>query len=258
MTEPDQPEAPVSGAPWWLALWADAAAAPHEAGPARSTAWMITFTDLVALMLTFFVLLFAMSKVEQRDWQNLTDALAQDLNRVDRVSIVLPPERRDVDTVETLPAVDLDYLAALLSQDMAGDSALGRAIVRRLERRLVVALPGDLLFAPGSTDLADSGEQALVDLVGLLRHVANRVEVMGHADPRRPVGGFASNWELSLARALRVAQMLRDAGYRGRVVARGFGHSRFATLSPRLDPAQRLTLGRRVELVIHDTAGKLP
>lgn len=261
MTEPGSVEADgaepgAANRAWWLALSNDAAAAQREAPLARGSAWMLTFTDLVALMLTFFVMLFAMSKVEKREWENLTDALAPKLNVVSKLSIALPTESRDVDAVETLPSVDLNYLAALLKQDMADDPLLGLGILRRLERRVLIALPGDLLFAPGSTELATTGRQALTGFVGLLRHVNNRIEVMGHADPRQPIAGFASNWELSLARALRVAQVLRDSGYRGQVVARGFGHSRFESLSPRLRPAQRLTLGRRVELVIHDDAGE--
>jgi len=50
---------------------------PPAESQRSSQAWLVTFTDLVALMLTFFVMLFAMSKVEQRKWQNLTDALAR-------------------------------------------------------------------------------------------------------------------------------------------------------------------------------------
>jgi len=255
--EADGADAGAANHSWWLALMSDTTGAPHEVRLASASIWMLTFTDLVALMLTFFVMLFAMSKVEKRQWENLTDALAPDLNVVSELSIALPTEPRDVEAVETLPTVDLNYLAALLKQDVADDPLLSLAILRRLERRVLIALPGDLLFAPGSTELAASGREALTGFVGLLRHVNNRIEVMGHADPRRPTGGFDSNWELSLARALRVAQMLREAGYRGQVVARGFGHSRFESLSPRLGAAQRLTLGRRVELVIHDDAGEL-
>ena len=55
---------------------------PVPGGQRSSQAWLVTFTDLVALMLTFFVMLFAMSKIEHRQWQNLTDALAQDLDAV--------------------------------------------------------------------------------------------------------------------------------------------------------------------------------
>ena len=231
--------------------------APASGRRASRQAWMVSFTDLIALMLTFFVMLFAMSKVEQRKWQNLTDALSEHLNAVREVPAALPTEQLGIDHVRLLSGTDLDYLAALLSQNMAAAPLLGSGVLTRLGDRIVIALPGDLLFAPGSSELAASGQDALAALGGLLRHVGNRIEVTGHADPRKPVGGFVSNWDLSLARALRVASLLQRFGYRGEVVARGFGDSRFAALSPRLDPARRLQLGRRVELVVHRDGGEL-
>lgn len=231
--------------------------APASGRRSSRQAWMVSFTDLIALMLTFFVMLFAMSKVEQRKWQNLTDALAENLNAVREVPAALPTEQLGIDHTQTLAGTDLDYLAALLSQNMAADPLLGSGVLTRLGDRIVIALPGDLLFAPGSSELAASGQDALSALGGLLRHVGNRIEVTGHADPRKPADGFVSNWDLSLARALRVASLLQRFGYRGEVVARGFGDSRFGALSPRLDPARRLQLGRRVELVVHRDSGEL-
>jgi chemotaxis protein MotB len=226
--------------------------------PAGGTAWLITFTDLVALMLAFFVMLFAMSKVEYRKWQNLTDALAHDLNAVHELPAALPTERLDMENADSLSAVDLDYLAALLKENMAADPLLAEAVLWRLQDHLVIALPGDLLFAPGATELETAGRAALAAFGGLLRHVNNRIEVTAYADPRKPGAGFASNWELSLARALGVARLLEQTGTRGPVVARGLGDGRFAALSAQLDPARRLALARRVELVVHSASGERP
>ncbi len=220
-------------------------------------AWMVTFTDLVALLVAFFVMLFAMSKVEPRKWQNLSDALAENLNAVREEPAALPDVQLSMDRVATLNGVDLDYLAALMRQNMATDPVLRSGILRNLGDRLVIALPGDLLFAPGSSDLAASGQDALGALADLLRHVANRIEVSGHADPRRPGGGFDSNWDLSLARALRVSAVIDRDGAPGRMVARDLGDSRFDALSPKLALARRMELARRIELVIHGFVGEL-
>ena len=46
---------------------------------ASSRAWLITFTDLVSLMLRFFVVLFAMSIVKYDEWKNISDSLSQTL-----------------------------------------------------------------------------------------------------------------------------------------------------------------------------------
>ncbi len=232
---------------------------PEERGPSFriSQAWMVTFTDLVALLITFFVMLFAMSQVEERKWQNLTDALANNLDAVREVTVALPADEPDLEAVEPVPGVDLDYLATLLRQHMADEPSLDGGIVTRLADRLVISLPSDLLFAPGQVGLAEAGERATYALGGLLRNVNNRIEVAGHADPRAPRGRFVSNWELSLVRALAVAEMLRRAGYKGEVTTRGHGDSRFATLSPELGTARRQRLARRVDVIVHDDAGEL-
>jgi len=219
-------------------------------GRPPGTAWLLTFTDLVALMLTFFVMLFAMSKVEHRRWQNLSDALSDNLTAVHGPAAELPDEQLDIENVEAFTATDLDYLAALLKGNLASDPLLGGAVLWRLQDRIVIALPGELLFPVGATELAPPGRAALAALGGLLRHVTNRLEVTAYADPRPPGGGFASNWELSLARALGVARLLVQAGAQGPIVARGLGDSRFAALSPRLGAERRLALGRRIELVV--------
>ena len=219
-------------------------------GRPPGTAWLLTFTDLVALMLTFFVMLFAMSKVEHRRWQNLSDALSDNLTAVHGPAAELPDEQLDIENVEAFTATDLDYLAALLKGNLASDPLLEGAVLWRLQDRIVIALPGELLFPVGATELAPPGRAALAALGGLLRHVTNRLEVTAYADPRPPGGGFASNWELSLARALGVARLLVQAGAQGPIVARGLGDSRFAALSPRLGAERRLALGRRIELVV--------
>jgi chemotaxis protein MotB len=228
------------------------------ARPAARTTWLITFTDLIALMLTFFVMLFAMSKVEHRQWQNLTEALSHDLDAVQDQPVALPSEQLDIENVEAFAATDLDYLAALLRENMTVEALLEDAALWRLQDRLVVALPGELLFPAGSIELAPPGREALRAFGGLLRHVANRLEVTAYADPRPPGDGFASNWELSLARALGVAHQLEQSGVQGAVVARGLGDSRFAALSSRLGARRRLALGRRIELVVRSSAGGLP
>lgn len=226
--------------------------------PAAQGAWMITFTDLVALLLTFMVMLFAMSKVELRKWQNLVDLFGQQLDSVREEAAAQPQNALDIARVDNRPAADLDYLSALLAQNLAAQPLLAGAILQRVEDRLVIALPGELLFAPGSTALAPSAKATLDALVLQLRPLGNRLEVLGHADPRPPARGVASNWQLSLSRAARVVTAMQALGYPGNIAARGLGDSRFETLSPLLAPARRLALGRRVELVIHGDGGEAP
>lgn len=223
--------------------------------PRQGKGWMIVFTDLVSLMLTFFVLLFSMSSVQIASWEEMIDALSQTLAPSREKTVSEVSAQYNIATIFRKRAINLDYLAAVLKETMAKDAVLSRCHIMPLEDRLVIALPGDLLFSPGQAALSDRAARALFRLGGVLRNVGNQIGVNGHTDPVPPRGdGFASNWELSLARAVAVANALRRSGYREDVVAYGFADSRFAEL-PEMAPDRRRALGRRVDIVVMPTVG---
>ena len=222
-------------------------------GGDNTGAWMVTFTDLVALLLTFFVMIFAMSHVKTADWSSLTESLRRHLNSVAGQTVASPSLRMDVPSPDRQPGADLDYLSELLAGHLSEAPALADARLRRGEDRLFVSLPADLLFAVGDFTLTPEAADAVFQLGGVLRNMPNALAVVGHADPRKPQGTYPSNWELSLLRAQAVAAALRNGGVEGRIRARGQGDSRFAELPAVGDQTARFALARRVDLVIHET-----
>ena len=77
----------------------------------------------------------------------------------------------------------------------------------------------------------------------------------GGVPPNPPdAASFASNWELSLSRALTVAVKLEQSGYRFPVIARGHGDSRFDEIAAALAPAEREALARRVDIIVYEEA----
>lgn len=216
--------------------------------------WMVTFTDLVALMLTFFVMIFAMSTVKTEEWQSLTDSLRENLSTVVAPPPAAPTIRLDVPSPEVTPGANLDYLAEVLRAQLSEGPLFDETTVRRSTGEVIVSLPADLLFDTGDYALTDRASRAVFALGGVLRNVSNRIEVTGHADPRQPVARYPSNWELSLLRARSVAEALREAGYGAPVVARGRGDSRYASLPVGLSEEDRKARARRVDIVIQDAA----
>lgn len=235
----------------------EAAPAPMIPPPRRkddANAWMVTFTDLVALLVTFFVMLFAMSTVKIYDWQALTESLRNQLNTITESEQAAPMLRMDMPSPDRTPGTDLDYLSSLLRAQLANAPVLQGASVRREVDRIFVSLPSSLLFDGGDYTLTEGATQAVFELGGVLRNITNRVEVAGHADPRPPASRYPSNWELSLLRAQSVAAALRQAGYDGSVVARGYGHAQFQALPDTLPIQERQAIGRRVDVVVHSGA----
>lgn len=223
----------------------------------NSQAWLLTFTDLAALMLTFFVLLFSMSSIKQSDWQNLVDALSPRMTSLHEVTVALPSSDKAADEVERLPGTDLDYLATVLKEQMAANEVFAGAQVGRDGDRLVISLPGDLLFAPGAVELGEAGEKAVFALTGVLRNLRNVIEVAGHADPTQPQSTYPSNWELSLARAAAISGQLSALGYAGGIIVRGYGDAGYAEIDPALSETERLARARRVDIIVHSYAAEL-
>jgi chemotaxis protein MotB len=221
-------------------------------------AWLVTFTDLVALMLTFFVMMFAMSSVKTSDWQTLTDSLRERLSTLLDQRVASPTFRLDMPSSDRTPGADLDYISELLRSQLADSQRLNDAVIRRESGRVFVSLPADMLFSSGDYELTETSSKAVFELGGVLRNLANRIEVAGHADPRQPKTRYPSNWELSLLRAQSVAAALRQAGYDAPVVARGYGDSQYGELPGSMNEAQRQSLARRVDIVIGASAQESP
>jgi len=223
---------------------------PTEAAEAGDTRWLLTFADLVALILSFFVMLYATQKVEQGEWQAMVKSLSQSL-KVTPQSETAPNAARNARPFDPHRASDLSYLETLIDGVRGRDPALAGMVIRNLEDRLVVALPGDLLFASGRAEPMPGATQRIAALANLLGNISNRVDLFGHTDPT-PMSGrnFESNWELSLARAESVAAMMRAAGYDRPLGAFGVSDTRSADLSGVASGARRLQLARRVDIVI--------
>ena len=227
-------------------------------GSDNAQAWLLTFTDLTALMLTFFVLLFSMSTIKDSDWQNLVDSLAPRLDRLQEVTVALPQSEKAAEPVERTPGTDLDYLAAVLREQMQAEPALQQVRVSREASRLVISVPGDLLFAPGSTELGEAGEHSVFALSTVLRSLRNVIEIAGHADPQQPSGSGAwpTNWELSLGRAAVLSGVLTKLGYQGAILVRGYGHAHYAEIDASLPEDERMAQARRVDIIVHDYSGE--
>lgn len=221
-------------------------------------AWLLTFTDLIALLLTFFVMMYAMSAVKTSDWQNLSDSLRERLSTLLEQRKAAPVFELDMPSAKRQPGADLDYVAKIIRSQLAESSRLDRAVVRRSEGRVFVSLPAEMLFETGRFELTRQAKDAVFALGGMLGNFSNRIEVAGHADPRQPKSRYPSNWELSLLRAQSVAAGLRDSGYDGYVVARGYGDSQYGELPQTLNQDQRQALARRVDVVIGASAQEAP
>lgn len=222
--------------------------------------WIISFTDVMALMLTFFVLLYSMSEPEETSWSQISEALQKQLGAFEGPKLFSgPQEGVNLSRIKFNQALNLDYLSSLLDKHFSANETLSSARLLNLEDRLVIVLPGDMIFTSGSEEIGDRGRKILFTIGGLLSRIKNRIEILGHTDPRPVAEGtpYESNWELSLARAASVSAYLRNAGYQRPMIVRGVASSRYQDLPDTVPEEERLKVSRRVEIVIMPDDGRV-
>lgn len=222
--------------------------------------WLITFTDIMALMLTFFVLLYTMSSPKEQEWTAMASAMGKQLSKnYAQPAVKGAQDTINIDKVDFSKALDLDYLAVVLKESLKDNERAEGILVINRGDGLIVSMPDSLLFEVGQAAVLDEGRKTLFAMGEALSKMRNAIEIIGHADPR-PVGQapsetFQSNWELSLARAANVASVLEATGYTKPMTIRGMSSARYDELPAELGEEKRLDLSRRVDIVILKTTG---
>jgi chemotaxis protein MotB len=166
---------------------------------------------------------------------------------------MIPTAQYNISTIFRRRAINLDYLHAVLEQKVKESPVLQAGQLTLMDDRLVISLPGELLFGRNDAELTERARQSLFDLGGVLRHVENQLAVDAYVPPSPNFGRYESAWEMSLARAISVANALTSVGYPDEIIIYGFGDSR-TDLIARIAPEQSPRLSRRVDIVINSTS----
>ena len=230
----------------------------QDGAPQAVPLWLITFTDVMALMLTFFVLLYSMSVPVEEKWREIADSFSSKFNYEEaRPNNAGSQDVISIDRIDKSRALSLKYLKALVKNLLKANDVKD-VVVFENDKRLVISLPSELLFKSGSAQINLKGKKVLFALGGALSRVKNRIEIAGHTDPR-PITGtngpYRTNWELSLARSASVSVMLRDVGYSRDITIRGLSSARFDEMSEDASVEERYGLSRRVDIILMDDDG---
>lgn len=250
--------------------------------PENHERWMVSYADFLTLLFAFFVVMYALSTVNEGKYRVLSDSLIAafqnpprtlepiqvgDLARtrqqapmqVDQVphSMPIPPQ---LITLQDLPhgqdqitddamKSSLERMSEDILESMGELIDQGLVTVRRTSLWLEVELNTNILFRSGSEQLHPEAEGILRKLAATLAPANNPIRVEGFADDV-PINTlrYASNWELSAGRAARVVRLLANAGVDpSRLAAVGFGEHR--PVADNASAAGRAR-NRRVALVV--------
>ncbi|WP_153464823.1 MULTISPECIES: flagellar motor protein MotS [Sediminibacillus] len=231
--------------------------------------WMVTYADMVTLILVFFILLFSMSQIDLEKFEALAESFRSSKifeQSPSPIPMENPAENTDAkqsglqmdesdekEEEQDTSEQDKDSAEDLLRQVTAflDKNDLNNVVTAsQTEEGVVLTLQEKVLFDSGEADIIEDGEVLLDKVNILLNTISNDVRIEGHTD-NRPISNyrFPSNWELSSARASRVVRYLIDNGdvEKDRFSAAGYGDTR--PLVPN-DSSANWAKNRRVEIVL--------
>ena len=192
-----------------------------------SAGWMITFADLLSLMLTFFVLVFSMSTVQLESWDDVVKTMRKQFNPSAPIS-AKSYEIEELAVVNTGEGLNLNYLRGLLADSVQGSAFFSDTRVFIEDGKVVLSIPAHQLFENKSSFFVSGSVVALRQFAGTFMNVTNKLVIAGHTnDIEMPAESARTNWELSIIRARLVAGVLADAGYTRELTVLGHGASKF-------------------------------
>ncbi|HEY8875336.1 MAG TPA: flagellar motor protein MotB [Desulfosporosinus sp.] len=255
----------------------------HEPEKENGERWLLTYSDLITLLMIFFVVLYSMSKVDAQKFAAVAESLSKALGGGTPAKIELaaspvgpslfntgtPSSKTTVpgkgtDPNNTSPTssdatpnavtvatenTSIDAIKAKIDK-FAADNGIQLTLITTVEERgLVVSIQETLLFESGSADITARARDILEKVSTVLAAAPNQIKVEGHTD-NIPINTakFPSNWELSVIRSINVVHILQHDGITpDRLSAAGYGE--FRPVSSNDTEAGR-GKNRRIDLLI--------
>ena len=235
----------------------------------NSERWLLTYADLITLLLAFFITMYSMSKVDAKKFGAVQVALHGVLHggsspfegrqpgmpTDDKRQSLLTPNALKVlqerlgKTVQAKK--DADKPSAAKGDSVKTDAIKNLKISMSMdERGLVIRVMENAFFETGKADLTPAARSALDAIAAVIQGVTNYIRVEGHTD-NIPIHNqeFPSNWELSTARATKVVRYFLDNYdfHPDRISASGYAEYRPLTVN---DTTEDRAKNRRVDIVI--------
>lgn len=236
--------------------------------------WLITYADLITLLMIFFILMYTMSQVDARKYAAVANSLSvvltgQSLSVLETPGPSLvegrsgqempegpgaaPAQQGELDEVKHMIAEFIRTKDMEASQHEEGGTVTklsDHIILYEQERGLVISFKDTLLFASASDQLTPRARMIIQEVGGTLVKLPNYIRVEGHTDDV-PINTskFPSNWELSVLRASNVVHVLNeDVGIPAERLSI-IGYGEYRPLVPNDDKISR-AMNRRVDVVI--------
>lgn len=180
-----------------------------EEEPAPSAPfWLVTYGDMVTLLLTFFVMIVAMSEIKK---EKLMEAMSYFMGRqsvfenAQPIPVIPQDDPTDEEEEKREQAERVEALMEYIEQE----GLEGHVEVNYQESTVHIVITDSVMFSSGSSMLLNTAQRVLAKIATVASDTSNTLTVIGHTDniPIR-TSAFPSNWELSASRAASVVRFL--------------------------------------------------
>jgi chemotaxis protein MotB len=216
-------------------------------GHENSERWLLTYADLITLLLGLFVILYAMSKIDAGKYAEIVNAMGGVFGSSKGV---MAGNNGVVSSQIPLIQNERQKIAQDLRSALHLESKKLPIAISSNERGITVHIMDELLFASGSAEIKQSSMPALDSLARVLATLPNDVRVEGHTD-NLPIStsAYPSNWHLSVARAVSIAYYLIQVHSLNPEKVAAVGFAEYQPLVPNDSDVHRAQ-NRRVDIVI--------
>ena len=199
-------------------------------------AFLLTYADMITLLLVIFVMMYTASNIDQEKFAEAMSSFQEKIVKIESVNVRLTQD-------------ELKMLEKL--RDLVKDNIDPNALIAGDTKTITFKIPSSDLFGPGSATLVEgAGELILETIEDEMRDGVKQVIVDGHTDnvPTK-TAMFPSNWELSAARASSVARfIIKKMRFNPKfLVVSGYGSER--PIKPNTSDDNRAS-NRRVEVKV--------
>ncbi len=227
-----------------------------------SERWLLTYSDLMNLLLILFIILFAMSQIDAAKFNQLASSLRAALGDSTSASYIgtsgasntiMDLESGSASTVipEKLEDQQMEEVKEAVAEIIKNNGLGNQVAVSLQERGVEISIRDSLLFKSGSADIEPQAKNTLVDIGKILKALpGNHIRVEGHTD-NDPIYTplFPSNWELSSARATKVLRLLVDTAKLDPKLISAIGYGEYWPKVPNSSEDNKAQ-NRRVDIVI--------
>jgi len=193
--------------------------------------WLLSYADFITLMFAFFVVLYSTSNRDSGKFHTFGDALTNAFSQSEQLPLpkaqntIVPKEALQKIELERMRREKMSAIAGNIKSSMSSLMKEGQVRVTQTARGITVEINASLLFSSGQAELSAESIAVLEGVAQMLKEDDHDIQIEGHTD-NSPINTphYPTNWELSAARASRVARLFADNGVAPeRLVAAGYG-----------------------------------